>query len=92
VIGARTRRATDATTALSSWPTTRRTIGLRGYTGLSIKRPAGDFDRGMSTSGVRSLSKGANAIRRWRDGGTTVTALIMEMIVKGLEVQKDERY
>ena len=24
--------------------------------------------------------------------GTTVTALIMEMIVKGMEVQKDERY
>lgn len=24
--------------------------------------------------------------------GTTVTALIMEMIVKGMEAQKDERY
>lgn len=50
--------------ALSRWPTTRRTIGLRGYTGLSVERPAGAFARGMSTSGARSLSKGANAIRR----------------------------
>lgn len=40
------------------------TSGLRGYTGLSVERPAGDFGRGMSTSGARSLSKGANAIRR----------------------------
>ena len=64
---------------------------MRGYTGLSVERPAGAFARGMSTSGARSLSRGANAIRRWRDGGTTVTVLIMEMIVKGMEVQKDER-
>ena len=76
-----------ATTALSGWPTTRRTIGLREYTGLSVERPAGDFGRGMSTSGVRSLSKGANAIRRWRDGGTTVTALIMEMIAREMEAK-----
>ena len=64
------------------------TSGLREDTGLSVERPAGDFGCDMSTSGVRSLSKGANAIRRWRDGGTTVTAVLLEMITREMEAKR----
>ena len=35
---------------------------MRGYTGLSVERPAGDFGRGMSTSGVRIV---ALHVRAW---------------------------